>query len=307
MTDQEYYVESEVDTMVENGIEFFYQKITHSSIIVKPHIHTAVEILYIDKGSFKVFADNEEYILHPGDTILFRSHTIHKVYSFDSNVTGYYVLKIKPSNLLDFSSKRFGASYLLRLSLSNKNEKTVWKNDECLKNGITDLFNELIRETTDKLYGLDIALKLGCAKVLLIMLRDIEKEQNEKITDRAADENLIRRIYNSIVYINGNFAKELTAEKCGRLQYMSYSYFSRSFKRIIGMSFKDYLNMTRINHAEKALVSTDKTITEIALECGYNNVSYFISIYRKLKGTTPAAFRDTTSKQNGISEISPTP
>lgn len=293
---KEYYVEPEIKTVTETGIEFFYQNIDSTDIIVHPHIHTAVEILFIDKGHFRVFADNQEYILSPGDTILFRSHTIHKVFALSKGKSGYYVLKIKPGNVLDFASRNLGSSYLLRLSLSNKNEKTVWQKNECDSIGLTELLECLISESAKQSYGSDIAMKLCSAKVLLLMLRDIEKEHSISKLSDSLDENLVRRIYNSIVYINSNYAEELTAEECGKLQYMSYSYFSRSFKRITGMCFKDYLNMTRINHAEKALLSSNKTITQISAECGFNNVSYFISTYKRFKGVTPAAFRDSVIK-----------
>ena len=53
------------------------------------------------------------------------------------------------------------------------------------------------------------------------------------------------------------------------------------------MSFKEYLNLTRVNHAERLLMTTQKSVTEISSLCGYNNVSYFISVYRRLKGRTP--------------------
>lgn len=292
----DYYVESENAYPTKTGVEFFYQDMHKNDIGVTPHIHTSVEILFITGGSFRVFADNEEYILYTGDAILLRSNTIHKVYTIDNEHAGYYVLKIKPSNVLEFSSKDLGTSYLLRLSLSNKNEKTVWKQSECEKSGIKALFEDIISEDTVRGYGSDIALKINSAKILLLMLRNIEKEHGNTDLVTSSDANLVRRIYNSIVYINNNYASELTAEQCGKQQFMSYSYFSRSFKRITGMSFKDYLNMTRINHAEKMLMSGNATITEVASGCGFNNVSYFISIYRKIKGITPAAFRSSLKK-----------
>jgi AraC-like DNA-binding protein len=68
---------------------------------------------------------------------------------------------------------------------------------------------------------------------------------------------------------------------------LSYSYFSRSFKRVMGMSFKKYLNMIRVNRAEQMLITGDHSVSEVAIECGYNSISYFISVYRSLKGTTP--------------------
>ena len=292
----DYYVELENAYSTRTGLEFFYQSMHGNDSVVKPHIHTSVEILFITGGCFRVFADNEEYILYPGDAILLRSNTIHKVYTVDNHNAGYYVLKIKPRNILEFSARELGTSYLLRLSLSSKSEKTVWRQIECENNGIKQLLEEIIEGDKVKGYGSDIAFKANSAKMLLLMLRDIEKEHGNTDGAASADANLIRRIYNSIVYINNNYAQELTAEQCGKQQFMSYSYFSRSFKKITGMSFKDYLNMTRINHAEMMLMSGNHTITEISASCGFNNVSYFISIYRKLKGITPAAFRNSLNK-----------
>jgi AraC-like DNA-binding protein len=75
--------------------------------------------------------------------------------------------------------------------------------------------------------------------------------------------------------------------------FMSYSYFSRNFKRVTGRCFKDFLNITRINNAEMKLRSTTKSVTQIAMECGYNNIAYFSAMYKKLKGVSPTSARDT--------------
>lgn len=291
-----FYIEPEELTDTATGIDFFYNDFLNvSDLLVKPHIHSALEILFIHKGRFRIFADDKEFMLNPGDAILFRSHTIHKVFALDGGDSGYYVLKMKPKNVLESASSTLGASYLLRLSLSGRNEKTLWLKSECDSSGISALLQEIITEKKDHQYCSDIAIKLLSSRILMLMLRDIEKEHPDIIAQSSSEANLARRIYNSIVYINSNYASDITAEECGRLQYMSYSYFSRSFKRITGMTFKDYLNMTRINHAEKALISTAKSVTDISSECGFNNVSYFISIFKKLKGITPSAFRESVS------------
>ena len=54
-----------------------------------------------------------------------------------------------------------------------------------------------------------------------------------------------------------------------------------------GKSFREYLNMTRINRAQQMLLTTNKSVTEISSACGYNNVSHFIATYRQIKGITP--------------------
>ena len=143
-------------------------------------------------------------------------------------------------------------------------------------------------------YGSDIAIRISAAEIVLALLRDTEQQLLPPAD--AQNENLIRRIYDAIVYINKHYAEDITAESCSRYVFLSYSYFSRSFKRITGHTFKDYLILTRLNHAEKELVSTEKPITEIASGCGFNSVSYFIAMYKKLKGTTPSAFRNSAKQ-----------
>lgn len=289
----EYVVEQDTRKIADDGIEFFVTRFDiDKNMVVNPHIHAAVEILFIRKGSFRVYADDIEYMLSEGDAILFRSNTIHKVYPIKGNEGFYYCLKLRPSLILELSSSEKGIGYLLRLAFTNSEEKTVWKRNKCESLGISDALESIISESCHRRYGYDISMKLSAARILLCMLRDIELSHSTVLPEKAADDNLKRRIYNSIVYINSHYAEELTAEKCGRLQYMSYSYFSRSFKRITGTTFKDYLNHVRINHAEKSLLSSEKTITEISAECGFNNVSYFISIYKKIKGVTPSVARE---------------
>jgi AraC-like DNA-binding protein len=72
---------------------------------------------------------------------------------------------------------------------------------------------------------------------------------------------------------------------------MSYSYFSRYFKSLIGKTFSEYLTYVRITEAEKMLLTTDLNITEVALESGYSNSSYFIAQFRVMKGMSPRQFK----------------
>lgn len=288
----DYYVEPEKTEISENGFEFFINYIHSRDVFVSPHIHTAIEILFIIDGSFRVYADDSEFLLSEGDAVLFRSHTIHRVYPLKDGVSSYYVLKIRPSMILDFSSQAFGSAYLLQLSLSSKSSKSLWTREECEANGIRRSLLKLAEDYDRKDYGSDISAKICAAQILLAMLRDTEKPQELPAELGPADENLMRRIYNAVVYINSHYTEDLTARECGDRIFMSYSYFSRCFRRITGQSFKDYLNQTRINHAEKLLISSDKSITEVAAECGFNSVSYFICSFKKLKGVTPSVFRE---------------
>ena len=84
-----------------------------------------------------------------------------------------------------------------------------------------------------------------------------------------------------------HFSEDIDEKKLASSFGMSYSYFSRSFKKVTGMTFKNYLNRTRISKAEQLLFESGGSISETAIACGYNSISYFISVYRQITGKTP--------------------
>lgn len=268
---------------------------------VHPHIHPAVEILYFLVGESKVIVDGIEYFVSPGDMVLFRSNSIHHVYSMQDTPCRHFVLQITPSQILDFSSAEHASTYLLRLSLSCKNEKVFWSREECESNGLADAFKKLIALEESSDVCSDIKVKILSAEVLLTVLEEIINTESE--IDEY-EEAVSGCIYNAIVYVNNHYAENITADSCAKRVFMSYGHFSRSFKKATGANFKDYLNHIRVNHAEKALLGSDAPISEICRDCGFNTVSYFIAMFRRIKGLTPAAFREKFKSQGGHSEES---
>ena len=88
-----------------------------------------------------------------------------------------------------------------------------------------------------------------------------------------------------------HYADELTVSSVAQMCNMSYSYFSRQFKRVMNVSFTDYLNYIRISKAESLLLQSDRSITEIAISVGYSDSAYFIQKFKQFKGFSPNKFR----------------
>ncbi|MBS5083051.1 MAG: helix-turn-helix transcriptional regulator [Clostridiales bacterium] len=97
-------------------------------------------------------------------------------------------------------------------------------------------------------------------------------------------------------YLSVNYEKPVRASEMAELCNLSPSYFSRSFNRLMGMSFNEYLNYIRVSEAEKLLISTPLSITEIAVTVGFSTSSYFIKIFKVYKNLSPKQFRKTLLK-----------
>lgn len=103
--------------------------------------------------------------------------------------------------------------------------------------------------------------------------------QNSELTKKA------------IFYISQNFNKSITLEDVATRVHLHPSYFSTIFKQSTGSSFKEYLNLVRIEESKRLLANTDFSIIDIAISVGFEDQSYFSKVFKKFTGMTPKQFR----------------
>jgi AraC-like DNA-binding protein/mannose-6-phosphate isomerase-like protein (cupin superfamily) len=98
-------------------------------------------------------------------------------------------------------------------------------------------------------------------------------------------------------YINANFTDPQLSRISSAAQiHMSSSRFSRFFKEVCGKSYIEYVNELRINHACKMLIETDRSVTDICFDAGFNNIANFNRRFLRLKTKTPREYRQAFNK-----------
>ena len=101
------------------------------------------------------------------------------------------------------------------------------------------------------------------------------------------------RINEIIDYINENYYNNISVKQFADLYFMNEKYLGRYFRKETGVSIKQYLNTVRLERAKVLLKETDKTILEISLDCGFQNVTYFNRKFVEATGLSPTKFRLT--------------
>ena len=92
-------------------------------------------------------------------------------------------------------------------------------------------------------------------------------------------------------YINTHIREELSLDNVAGFAGFSRYYFSRSFKRVTGYTFKDYLCQKRLQVAMDLLIRTDVPMRKVAMESGFGSVATFNRVFREKKGCTPTQYR----------------
>jgi len=99
--------------------------------------------------------------------------------------------------------------------------------------------------------------------------------------------------------ITGGLAEPLMASTVAAELGMSESRFSRFFRRATGNTFTDFVNLVRVNRACQLLMDTDRQVTRICYDVGFNNVANFNRRFREIKGMTPSEFRHQAGHRFG--------
>jgi AraC-like DNA-binding protein len=165
------------------------------------------------------------------------------------------------------------------------------------------------KETTQQIYprlailgqkhGFDSVLEL------LSILHDLSVSRNMHTLSDASFSNAefsynSRRIDKAFEYMNQNFQKNITLPEIARLVNMTDVSFSRFFKTRTGITFIDSLLELRLGNASRLLIDTTQSVSEVAYNCGFNNISNFNRLFKKKKGCTPKEFRENYSYGNRV-------
>ncbi len=130
---------------------------------------------------------------------------------------------------------------------------------------------------------------------LLELLNDLANKKYKMLASHkfkiAKSDTTESRLNKVLVYMQKNYRSSIKLQEASKLIHLSNTAFCKFFKRSIGKTFSDYLNDLRILHACTLLIETDKPISQIAAESGFENLAYFNRVFLKKKNLQPTVFR----------------
>ena len=136
--------------------------------------------------------------------------------------------------------------------------------------------------------GADIATQI---RIKLVLLQFILEMWNKGLVveNDTSGRNTVEK--EMVSYIQQNYTGTISLKEFGEQFHLSEKYISRYFKEHFHITLSQYVTYLRLEHAKQLLQDTDLPITEIALQSGYQNVSYFIRSFKKTYEVSPLKYR----------------
>lgn len=251
------------------------------------HSHQYNEIYFLQSGKCNVYIDNETYCLEDGSVLFipaFKEHTF--IYPFTQDVKRT-VLYISTEQLNWYFNKDFKDEI---------NKLFINKHLQLSRKSFSNLSNIFEKIQFEK-YSLDnmseSLTKAYFFELIIYLIRCQRYTHN--INQKTNLSNItIGEIVN---FIENNYGRQLTLPETAAQFGISESSLTKKIKIFTNMTFKEYLTKTRIEAAKSLLISSEKSITEIAYKCGYNNSNFFGDVFKKVVGMSPSSYRKMLTKQ----------
>lgn len=247
------------------------------------HSHGYYELFFLLSGKCRFLLKDTVHYLEKGDLVfIIPGELHHAVYSTDGGCEILMVYFKKEHLNWDMFTNKGAPFFSQDMLHSFMGSIPVLYQEECF-----GLLNRMLTEYAEIDEYSSGFTRCFLHEILLMLMRYsvMSEEEPQFLNSRDADILLATK------YIYKNYKKPLSLEEVSAQAALSPTYFSKKFKQITGMGFKEYLNFVRLKHAQTALLTTSNTITDIALENGFNDSNYFKDLFKKVYGKSPREFR----------------
>lgn len=236
------------------------------------HYHSYTELYYLVEGETRYFIAGDVYNIKKGDLVVIPAGVLHKT----MNVGGKYIERINVT---------FSDGYLSEPSVMKGIVPRIIRSRDFKFFPVESLLCEMEREYIAGDGYSPLMLRSHLIKLLVCLCR---------VGNTAAIESSVspadRPILDAARYISEHYGDELTLEGLAKRFAMSPGHFSKKFKSTTGFGLSKYITQVRIMNAEKLLLHTKLSVTEISMRCGFSDSNYFAAVFKEHKGIPPYRF-----------------
>ena len=253
------------------------------SFQIPVHWHDEFEIIYVRSGFLTVSISGESYIGKTGEAFVVSPGNLHLMGS-QSGTVDYYTF-LFPLKYISFRTDDMLDEKLLEPL--NSGHLMICPR---VKDTAKELCEQLIEiyEAKNDESDSKITTQVRTKIILLQFILEMWKK-GFVIENDTSGRNTVEK--EMVSYIQQNFTGKISLREFGEQFHLSEKYISRYFKEHFHITLSQYVTYLRLEHAKQLLQDTDIPVTDVAMQSGYQNVSYFIRSFQKAYAVSPLKYR----------------
>ena len=275
------------DYRLENGLfRIFESNPTFVRRNFTEHHHTAIEISLIaaGRGMYRIHGMDVE--INTGDIFVFGTNEVHWIYEINEPMV-LLNIQCEPRYIWSPQSGSFDNALLDPLFNRDKDVLKHIKASDPLSWEIAEIIKKVKKELSHPQCGHEIMARSYLFEILVLLSRRYNRESPAQ----SVRVGRLNDMEAALRFIDENITSPISLDEIALNSNMSRTYFCTVFKKLNGLSPWEYIGLKRIQMARKLLEKTSKSILEISLECGFNNISHFNRAFKNATGRKPSEYR----------------
>lgn len=252
------------------------------------HYHECFELILYVSADIEAYIDDTHYNLHTHDVLIVPPRKLHKiVYPQPQNYIRYVFYFTGEHIEKAFDSHK--ASKALNLFMDQTYQKASLSVREFLRINyiMRNMYEHISEDQKQDMHLLNTYSSLILQELYIIFASRPPADTTNKI---------LSPVEQILKYINDHYSENITLEELEEKFYLNKSYICRIFRKTMGISLINYIQHKRILEAQQMLLTTDASIINISLECGFSNLQHFYRVFKKMTDLTPNEYKKNQSR-----------
>ena len=254
------------------------------------HWHPEAEFFFLEEGEICFCVEEQSYMLRSGDAVFVPPGLTHHAVKAPGMACRYSALVFSLEWLSGYS-REVGNLYVNTLLNHRREAIRLFRSLNQADGEMLGFLSHFRTYADLQIQSYELRL-LG---EVMICVQEIYGKVAREAGDHEKWDSARIGVRRSIDYMMMHYSETITLEALVKSSGYSESHFCHRFKTVTGYTPFAYLNRIRVIKAAELLVSTPGKITEIAGNCGFENISYFNRVFRKQMGKTPGKYRSDTA------------
>ena len=267
-------------------IEYYRLDKRHPRYVMALHWHKEYELIRVIGGCLTVYLNSTKHTLNEGDCLFVEGgrlkrgephHCVYECLVFDAAALNEKIGKSGKNLFSDLNGSDIQYTNFIPSS------------DDAIQPTIAALFETA--KNADRFY------EIKTVGLLYLLFYELYRGGYIFHSKTPSSDKGMQTVISLLQWIDEHYAERITLQEISRVVGLSEKYICRIFKEYTSKTIMDYLNERRIENA--CLEMSDKSITESAFNCGFNDLSYFCRTFKRYKNTTPSQYKKQLAKKEG--------
>ena len=277
--------------LIEHGTALFPVACYHDDLQkleVAWHWHEELEVLVVEKGTVRISVNGTDHLVKQGEGFFINVGILHGAWQDGAEPCRLHSIVFHPRFVGGSVDSILWQKYLEPLLTDSFRPCVYFSNRSAWEAAASKAIETAWQFGVSEEEGFEFEMREQLSKIILLLFKNCLSNDKKPSSKALRDGERTKAM---LQYIQLHYREEISLLQIAESAHICESECLRCFRCVIGCSPIQYVKQIRIQKAAELLLGTDLKISDIGLQCGFQEMSYFAKAFRELKGCTPHEFR----------------